>query len=200
MNIEPYLIRNATHFVLPRAEIGNGAHAMVKEAAYFRSCGGLSGKKNRDGRAWGDNWIPVNAEGLEHARLLAWFIGSGTAYPESCSFQPPNTRTVGEILADHAGTLAKEASSSKQVLARILGYEGSNDLIWEKWEQSGHGGYQLRVVDGPVYMFLGYDDVPGTRHVPDLGVYWDDPVGALLHTCRDYQKRMARSPTRKFVG
>lgn len=97
--MDHHLIVDATHFVLPRAGVGHGAHAMVKEAAYFKSQGGLSMTKNRDGVAWGEGWIPVVADGLNHARLLAWFIGSATEHPSSCSFTPPNRMTVGEIRA-----------------------------------------------------------------------------------------------------
>ncbi len=64
---------------------------MVKEAEYFKDSGGLDG-------SWGKHWIPVVADGLDHARLLAWFIGSGTQHPRTCAFEPPNSRTVGELM------------------------------------------------------------------------------------------------------
>ena len=81
---------DVTHFVLPRAEIGAGVHAMVKEGHFFVEQGGLDDE-------WGYNWIPVKAEGLDHARLLGWFIGSGTAFPQSINFTTPNRRTVSEL-------------------------------------------------------------------------------------------------------
>jgi hypothetical protein len=87
----PYTISVATHFVLPRADVGQGRHALVKEAAFFKSQRGLE-------EDWGRNWVPVQAEGLAHARLLGWFIGSGTEHPSAISFTPPNRRTVGELL------------------------------------------------------------------------------------------------------
>jgi hypothetical protein len=99
MSSEHPVIEAATHFVLPRADVGKGRHAMVKEAEFFKEQGGLSGRKNQEGVEWGLNWIPVVADGLDHARLLAWFIGSGTPFPESINFTPPNMRTVGELWA-----------------------------------------------------------------------------------------------------
>lgn len=92
-----YLIRNATHFVLPRKQIGQGKHAMVKEAQFFIDQGGLLGTKNRDGIPWGDHWIPVIADGINHARLLAWIIAQDLEHPSSCSFNPPNRLPVGMI-------------------------------------------------------------------------------------------------------
>ena len=100
MNSEmPYTIRSATHFVLPRENVGNGKHAMVKEADFFVSQGGLSVEKAPDDPCpWGDYWIPVVADGMNHARLIAWMIGSDTEHPHSVSFTRPNTKTVGELL------------------------------------------------------------------------------------------------------
>lgn len=61
--IYPY---GANFFVLPRAEIGRGNHAMVKEADFFYE------QKGHE-ESWGESWIPVKANGLDHARLLAYF-------------------------------------------------------------------------------------------------------------------------------
>lgn len=87
--IHPY---GATHYVIPRADINNGRNAMVKEADYFYS-------QNGHREEWGSHWIPVVADGIKHANLLAWFIGSKTPFPHSINFDPPNRRTVAEINA-----------------------------------------------------------------------------------------------------
>lgn len=87
-----YHFEGATHFVLPRREIGEGRHALVKEADYFIEQGGLT-------EPWGDTWIPVVADGINHARLLAWFLGSNTPHPQAIAFNPPNWRTVGHMLS-----------------------------------------------------------------------------------------------------
>jgi len=100
---EPVQIAWATHFVLPRADIGGGRHAMVKDADYFRSQGGLT-------EEWGQEWIPVRADGLNHARLLAWFIGSGTRHPSTIAFTPPNHLTVRQLIESYERDRAKYSS------------------------------------------------------------------------------------------
>jgi len=89
--IYPY---GANFFVLPRAEIGGGNHSMVKDADFFY-------EQNGHKEPWGETWIPVKADGLNHARLLAWFIGSNTQFPTGCAFSLPNYRTVKSI--NHGG-------------------------------------------------------------------------------------------------
>lgn len=87
MVVHPY---GATHYVLPRPDINQGRNAMVKEASFFHEQGGTT-------EDWGGDWIPVVADGLRHAHLLAWFIGSGSPFPQSINFVVPNTKTVNEI-------------------------------------------------------------------------------------------------------
>lgn len=85
--IHPY---GATHYVLPRAELGGGAHAMVKEADFFYEQEGHT-------KYWGNDWIPVVADGIHHARLLAYFIAQQKAFPSGIAFSPPNHKTVGQL-------------------------------------------------------------------------------------------------------
>jgi hypothetical protein len=80
--------RGATYYVLP-----NGQSPMVKEADFFVEERGHQ-------EAWGEAWIPVVADGLHHARLLGYFIGSGARFPDGIAFEPPNTQTVGRIKQD----------------------------------------------------------------------------------------------------
>ena len=81
----------ATHYVV----IGPGGprHPGVKVADFFCSQGGHK-------EEWGASWVPVVADGIDHARLLAWFIGSGTSFPNAIGFTPPNRRTVAQLRAD----------------------------------------------------------------------------------------------------
>lgn len=65
----------------------------MKEADFFCTQGGHLDD-------WGKSWIPIIADGLHHARLLAYFIGSGTLFPNSVGFSPPNTKTVLELRED----------------------------------------------------------------------------------------------------
>lgn len=87
-----YLLAHATHFVLPRTEHGGGEHAMVKEGGYFRESRGITSM-------WGQSWIPVMANGIDHARLLAWIIAQGIEHPSAVSFSPQNRLTVGALRA-----------------------------------------------------------------------------------------------------
>ncbi len=84
---------NATHYVSPR----RGMSAGVKEADFFIDQGGHRER-------WGATWIPIVAEGINHAHLLGRLMAEDLCRQVyDCSFSWPNTRTVQQIRQDKDG-------------------------------------------------------------------------------------------------
>jgi hypothetical protein len=65
----------------------------VKEADFFVS-------QNGHREPWGRSWVPVRADGLAHAKLIALVLQTSKVFPTSLSVSNPNRRTVGECVDD----------------------------------------------------------------------------------------------------